>query len=293
MPPSEGNAERPTTREQDVDDDDERDRAEEAARQVTARAPRLLGVVGDGLETGVGEHREGDREGDVVPRRVRAEREAARQRARREEEHHPAADEQQLRHQVEDRDADAERVEPCAAEEPDACDARDDDAGGDHVTGSAGDRVDAEREAEVVRDEECGQRDHDQVVEEEHPAREEAGEVVEGDADERRSPTGLADRRGALRIRERDDQEEEPDDAEHERREPERVQRDDAEREVERRRDLAVGNRGERRRVENSLELGELPSHYLRLRRWMRAVPSAMKRAPTAKPTVPPPWRAV
>ena len=145
--------------------------------------------------------------------------------------------------------------------QPDARDARDDDAGGDHVTGAAGDRVDAEREAEVVRHEERGQRDHDQVVEEEHPAGEEAGKVVEGEAHERRGAARLADRCGALRVGERDDQEEKPDDAEHERREPERMERDDAEREVEGRCDLAVRDRGERGRIEDALELWELTSH--------------------------------
>ena len=54
---------------QDVDDDDEADRAEEAARQVTSGPADFFGVVGDGLEAGVREHRERQREGDLVPRR--------------------------------------------------------------------------------------------------------------------------------------------------------------------------------------------------------------------------------
>ena len=65
-----------------------------------------------------------------------------------------------------------------------------------------------------MRHEERRERDHDQVVEEEHPAGEEAGEVVERDADERRGAARLADRRRPLRVRERDDEEEQADDAE-------------------------------------------------------------------------------
>ena len=130
----------------------------------------------------------------------------------------------------------------------------------------ARDRVDAECEAEVVREEQRRERDHDQVVEEEHPAGEEAGEVVERDPDERRSAAGLADRRRPLGVRERDDEEEQPDDAEHDGREAERVQRDDAEREVDRRRDLAVGDRRERGRVEHTLQLRQLAGHQERFR---------------------------
>ena len=75
VPLFDGYAERPTQRDQDVDDDDERHRAEEAARQVAPRAAHLFGVVGDRLETRVREHRERQGEGDVVPARMRAERE--------------------------------------------------------------------------------------------------------------------------------------------------------------------------------------------------------------------------
>ena len=127
--------------------------------------------------------------------------------------------------------------------------------------GPARNRVDAEREAEVVRDEERRERDHDQVVEEEHPAREKARQVVEGDAHEGGGPSRLADRGRSLRIRERDDQEEQPDESEDNGREAERVQRDHAEREVDGGRDLAVRDRGDRGSVEPSLHLRQLACH--------------------------------
>ena len=68
----------------------------------------------------------------------------------------------------------------------------DDDTRRDHVARPARDRVDAECETEIVRDEERRERDHDQVVEEEHPAGEESGQVVERDAHEGRGAAGLA-----------------------------------------------------------------------------------------------------
>ena len=55
-----------------------------------------------------------------------------------------------------------------------------------------------------------------------------------------------------------------PTDAEHRGRHPERVQRDDPEREVDRGGDLAVGDGGERRRVEDTLQPRELAGHAAR-----------------------------
>ena len=180
---------------QDVDDDDQADRAEQAARQVPAGAAHLLRVVRDGLEPRVREHGQRQRERDLVPRRMRAEREAAGQRRAGEEEREAEDHEQDLRDQVEDRHRDAEGVEAGPSQQPRRGDRRDDDAPADHVARSRRDRSDPERQSEVVRHEERRERDHDQVVEEERPAREESREVVEGDADEGRGAARLADRR--------------------------------------------------------------------------------------------------
>jgi hypothetical protein len=85
-----------------------------------------------------------------------------------------------------------------------------------------------------VRQEERGQRDHDQVVEEESPARQEPRNVVERAADEGRGAARLRQHRRALGVREGHEQEEAADEEQHERREPERVRREHAEREVDR-----------------------------------------------------------
>ena len=79
----------------------------------------------------------------------------------------------------------------------------------DDVPRRVAERVDVERGADVVRQEQRRQRDHDQVVEEERPAGDEADEVVEGTSRERLGAARLGDRGGALRVRERDDEEDE------------------------------------------------------------------------------------
>ena len=71
-PSSAGNAVTPTIGDQHGDDHDEPDRREERARQRTPGLARLLGQVGDGLEARVGEHRERQREGEVVPAPARS-----------------------------------------------------------------------------------------------------------------------------------------------------------------------------------------------------------------------------
>ena len=53
----------------------------------------------------------------------------------------------------------------------------------------------------------------------------------------------------------------EADAEQHERREPDGVERDDPEREVDRRGDLAVGDREERARVELAAQAGKLARH--------------------------------
>jgi hypothetical protein len=112
-----------------------------------------------------------------------------------------------------------------------------------------------------VRDEQRRERDHDQVVEEERPSRDEAGEVVEGDPDERGGAAGLADRGRPLGVRQGDEQEQRADDEQDDRREAERVQGDDPEREVDRGRDLAVCDREERGGVEDALQPWQLARH--------------------------------
>ena len=91
-------------------------------------------------------------------------------------------------------------------DEPDHRDSRDHAAAGHDVPRAVDLREEGTRD--VVGHEQGRQGDDDQVVEEEHPARDEAPEVVERDADERRSASGLANCRCALGVGQRDDQEE-------------------------------------------------------------------------------------
>ena len=144
-------------------------------------------------------------------------------------------------------------------DEPDERDASNHEAADDDVPRP----VDLREEGagDVVRHEQRRQRDHDQVVEEQHPAGDEPPEVVERDADERGGAAGLADRRRPLRVRERDDEEEHAGGEQDERRKAQRVERDDAQGEVDRRRDLPVGDREQRRSVEDPLQAGQLSRH--------------------------------
>src|SRR5262249_39168259 len=92
----------------------------------------------------------------------------------------------------------------------------------------------------------------------------------------------------------RDEQEEQPGPEQHERREPDRVERDHAEGEVDRRGDLAVGDREERARVELAAEPRELAGYLDRpRRRHSRPAPAATKSAPIRYPVSPPPCSAV
>ena len=251
----------PDQRDQHRHEDDGSDAEEEAPRQVASRPANLLGEVRDRLEPRVREERERQRERDLVPRGLRADVEPARERARREEEREAEQHEQQLRHEVEQRHDEAEGVKTRPPHQAHDRDRGDHDTADDHVARTLRDRVHADREAEVVREEERRERDHDQVVEEERPTGHEPGQVVERDADEGRGAARLSDRRRPLGVRHRHDEEEHADDREDERREPERMQRDDAEREVERGRHLAVRDGGERRRVQHALQPRQLAGH--------------------------------
>ena len=110
-----------------------------------------------------------------------------------------------------------------------------------------------------MRHEEGRRRDRDDVHEHLRPGGAEGDDLVEGVAREARRAAGLRVAHGALGVRGRGGGEDDAGDDEHERRQPERVDRGQAERVVDRRADVAVGGREERRRPENSFEPGLLP----------------------------------
>ena len=174
-------------------------------------------------------------------------------------------------------------MEPRSSREADAGDGDDDEAADDRVPRRLTERGSSEGAGEVVRHEHGGQRHHDQEVEEQHPPGHEPGEVVESPPHEGGGAAGLRQRRGSLGIGQRDEQEDRSRQEQDERREAEGCAGDDAERDVQRRRDLAVRDREQRRGVDDALEAAELPGHYDRLCRSSvkRATPSTMKRAPS------------
>ena len=197
---------------------------------------------------------------------------------KRDPEHHEDA----LHEQVEQRDGERAEVETRPPSDPHPCDHGDECAADDGIPRRLAKRRLADRAGEVVGHEERRERHDDEEVEEEHPARHESGEVVERTAHEGRRASGLRQGGGALRVRERDEDEHRTGDEENEWREAERGRRDDPERDVQRRGDLPVRHREERRSVEDALEASELPGHYRTLlrSRVKRATPSATNSAP-------------
>ena len=125
--------------------------------------------------------------------------------------------------EVERRDDDPEPVERRTAHEAHERDEHDHRDTDDDVPRIVLERMHLQRAAEIVRQEERRQRDHDQVVEEERPAGHEARQVVERAPDERRRSARLGQRGGAFGVREGDDQEERAGREQHDRREAERV----------------------------------------------------------------------
>ena len=270
----------------DVHGDDGRDPPEHRSRQVDAGAARLLREVGDGLEAGEGEHRERHREREGVPRRMRSQGRPVGERMRREHEDEPEHDEQKLRQQVERRHDDAEPVERRTPHDADQRDERDHADADDDVPRVPVERRHLQRAGQVVRQEQRGERDHDQVVEEERPPRQEPGEIVQRAPDERRGAARLRQSSRALGVGERHDQEENADDREHDRREPKRVRREHAQREVDRRGDLAVGDGEERASIELTPEPCQLAGYRaLPCSIQRRPAPAAMKSAPSRIPT--------
>ena len=266
-------------RDQERDDHDDADPREEAPRQRLPRLARLGRQVRDGLEPGEGEHREREREDERVPGRRGAEVDSLPEALPREQEGESEADDEQVREEGEDGDEDRGRVHPGTAHEADPCHAENRDHAEDDIPRRVREGVPAECRAEVVRHEEAGQRDDDQVVEEERPAGDEPRRVVERAPHEGRGAAGLRQRRGSLRVRERDEEEERPDAEQHPGRGAERVERDDAEREVDRRPDLAVGDRRERARTEHPRQT-ELLRHQSGYKTYSRPAPATTSRAP-------------
>ena len=101
-------------------------------------------------------------------------------------------------------------MQPCPPGEPHDADHRDRRDRDHDVPRPVAQRVRPERRADVVRQEQRRERDHDQVVEEERPPGHEAEQVVVRAPRERLGTAGLRDRSGSLGVRERDEAEDDP-----------------------------------------------------------------------------------
>ena len=106
--------------------------------------------------------------------------------------------------------------------------------------------------AHVVRHRDGRQRDDDDVVDQDRPAGDEADQLVERVARERRGSAPLSEHRAALEVAERGEHEQEARGQEDQRRQPEPVLGDHADREVEREADRCVGDGEQPRHAEDA-----------------------------------------
>ncbi len=227
--------------------------AVDRARDRPLLVARLLGHVRDRLDPGVGDHPDRDRDQEVVPGRGNAERHVVDQRLGREHQDRADQHEQHLGHEVRDGERD---VEPGGLLDPDDVDHA---QHGDHadaeddVAGRAA-QVVPEEPADVVRHEERRDGDRDRVVEHLAPGGEERPELVEGVPRERGGAAGLGVHGGGLGVGRGRQVEDHAGDQEDHRRQAEGEGRDQAERVVDRRADVAVGRREQRVDPQHALE---------------------------------------
>ena len=106
--------------------------------------------------------------------------------------------------------------------------------------------------AQVVRHRDRRQRDDDDVVDQDRPAGDEADQLVERVARERRRSAPLEEHRAALEVAERGEHEQQARGQEDQRRQPEPALGDHADREVEREADRRVGDGEQPRHAEDA-----------------------------------------
>ena len=125
-------------------------------------------------------------------------------------------------------------------------------------------REGGEERAQVMRHEERGDRDRDDVVQAQRPAREERDHLVERVARERGGAAGFGIHRRTLGIRLGRQHEQATREHEHQRREAQRVEGDQAERVIDGRADVAVGGGEQARHAHRPPQpvLGETRHRY-------------------------------
>ena len=230
-------------------DDHAPDRARHRARLVAG----LLGHVGDRLDARVGDHPDGNRHQEAFPRRGDAEMDVVDEHLRREHERDADDHQEQLRGEVRHRQDDVQSRRLADAHDVDHRQKRHDTDPEENVAGPVPQRG-GEQPAQIVRHEERRDGDRDRVVEHLRPGGEEGRELVEGAAGEGRRAARLRVHRRRLGVRGGGQVEDPAGQHEHDRRQPERERRDQAERVVDRRADVAVGRREQRGGPEHPFE---------------------------------------
>ncbi len=219
---------------------DEPDPARDRLRGVA----RLLGHVRDRLDPGVGDHPDRDAEQEVPPGRRRPELDLVDEQLGVEHEHDPDQHQQDLREEVRDREHEVQPRRLLGALDVERRQQADQDDRADHVRGTLTQWLPEDRE--VVRHEEGRDRNRDDVGEHLAPSRDEAEQLVECVTREARGATGLRVHHRRLGVGGGGEDEDDAGDHERDRGQPERIERHDAERVVDRRADVPVGGREQR-----------------------------------------------
>ena len=231
---------------------------------------RLLRQVGDRLDPGVGDHRHRDREQEGAPGRRDAQVDVRSQHMRVEDQEEAEPDEQELRGEVDHSEEDVEVRRLLDPHDVDADEEPGQDDADDDVPGVRPQRLPEDRQ--VVRDEDHRDRDGDHVVEHLGPGGEERHELVERVPREARGSARLRIADGALGVGRRRRREDQAADDEDDRRQAEGDPGRQPERVVDRRADVAVRGREERRRAEDAFERRCSVSAAVARRRTLRPV---------------------
>ncbi len=210
---------------------------------------------------GVADHGDREREGQRVPGGDRAEVDPVRQGAPREQEGEAEHRQAHLHDQVERGHRHADRVGIGAPRQPHRRHHHQDRHGQGRGLPHRELARPPERARHVVRQKQRRERHRDHEVEHRRPSGDEAGQVAPRPPRERRGATRLGDRGAALGVRGGREGEQQAGRQEHNRRQREGIDRRDAEGVVERRGDLAVGHRVERRGAQEPAQRRDLARH--------------------------------
>ncbi len=260
-------------RDADVQERHRRGRAPHQALEPGAADPHLARQARGGLEARERDHRHGQREDQTRPGRRGAELDRVEQRVRVEEQRQPEHDDERLQRRSPTSSMPTRRMRR-AAEAADVAehDQRDERQRQAQRLAAIAER--APEDLQVLRRRVGRDGDQDHVVEQDRPAGDEADELVEGVAREHRRAAAILVQRGALDVGHGGHRVEQRRDQEHQRRQPQRVAGDHAQREVDRARQRGVDDREQDRRADAA------PRHLPRARRQLRLLPPGRAHVP-------------